>query len=730
MTTKFDLVLLPLARYGGQDQSVLPGLHLAAPPRRAARGRSSERLIILLTLGGNAPLSPSSTEKIIAHLEQMYYQTPGSSTAAMRSIAEWLNDYLLKRNQTAASRGMHAAGMLTLAVVRSTRLYIAQCGPGHAFLMTAVGVQHFHRSDEEDRGLGIGRVTHQHYFSADFALGNKLLISSRLPAAWTAPVLEGVHNLEMEELHRRLIRGVGDTLNAVLIFAKPGKGSARLLRPRLAQKSMDDVTPVIATQPRANAVPAGTSTSFQEISPQVLGGGHATWDVDPSPDVKEADPAIDSPTKQSPSEPKRRRSSSIVPGIATFARALRTTLRQAWQSSALFLRRMLPDERLFSLPTTTMAFIAIAVPLIVTAIAASAYFQRGQGQLFAAYLRDAQGAMAQAQQFEKESEQQIAWSAVIGYLDLAENYRVTEESQALRSYANTALDTLDRVTRIEFFPIAIADLPTSVEVTRIIPTRDNDLYLLNGSDSTVLRVVSTGQGYRLDATFRCGPVPTLSGLVDIIAAPPNSQSVAVMGIDGAGNILQCIPGGAEPLNFPLPLSDHNEPRSFVIDNEDLFLLTGNAVWIYGGEEGFRNLPSGFFGDQVPSTMEDIIDFSVKDGKLFLLHRDGKLTTGQRDQKTLKDPDLFQNLPGTEDSVATIRGAVLAEMQWAAPPDSSLYFLDAGAHIIYRFNPQLVFQQRYSPQNDLPTESITAFAASPGHQFFIAMGHQIYYAVIP
>ena len=164
MTTKLDLVLLPLTRHRSSDQLVMPGLHTAAPPRRSARGRSSERLVIFLTMVGNAPFSASDTKKITAHLEQVYYQTPGSSTAAMRSIAEWLNDYLLKRNQGAINRGMQASGLLTLVVVRANRLYIAQSGPGHSYLMGSEGVQHFHRPDVEDRGLGIGRITRQNYF--------------------------------------------------------------------------------------------------------------------------------------------------------------------------------------------------------------------------------------------------------------------------------------------------------------------------------------------------------------------------------------------------------------------------------------------------------------------------------------------------------------------------------------------------------------------------------------
>jgi hypothetical protein len=580
--------------------------------------------------------------------------------------------------------------------------------------MTSSGVQHFHHPDVEDRGLGIGRITHQKYFTGELVVGNKLLIAPNPAVAWTVPVLEEMYNLEMEELGRRLLRGSGETLNAVLVLTESGKGSARILRPLLAQSS-DDASPSDAMQPQPTSGPTLKKSAVQE-NPDVLMEQPFSSYVDPPETITQPTHVSDFPVEQSPVITERhRRSSSIMSGMAAFGRALITTLNQASQSIAKLIRRMLPDEQFFSLPTSTMAFIAIAVPLVVTAVAASVYFQRGQGQLYADYMLDAQGAMAQAQQFEKESEQYIAWRAVIGYLDLAEGYRVTEDSQSLRNFSNLALDTLDRVTRIEFFPTVIEGLPVSVEITRIIPTRDNDLYLLNGSDSTVLRVVPAGQGYRLDTTFRCGPVPTLSGLIDIAAAAPNTQGVAVMGIDAAGNILQCIPGGAEPLNFPIPLADYHQPRAFAMDDDDLFLLTENAVWIYRGEEGYRSLPLGFFGDQVPATMDDIIDFTVKDGNLYLLHRDGKLTTDQRDQNTLKDPDLFHNLPRIDDGVAIIEGVEFSAMHWAAPPDASLYFLDAEAQVVYRFNSQLIYQQQYQAQNALPDERITAFAVSPGHQ---------------
>ncbi|MBG7609902.1 MAG: hypothetical protein IZT55_03455 [Anaerolineae bacterium] len=729
MTKNFDLILHPIVSPGSSKQSIMPGLHIAVPPRRCARGRSLERIIIFLTLMGNAPLSPSDTRKIVSHLERSYYQTPGSSTAAMRSIAEWLNDYLLKRNQGATNRGMQAAGFLTLAVVRSNRLYIAQSGPGHTYLMKPGGVQHFHRPDIDDRGLGIGRITHQNYFTGELVLGDKLLITPNPVNAWTGSALGEIFNLELGELRRQLIRHAGDSPNPVFVSTEPGKGDLRILRPPLSQE-LGDTIPVTTTQHQFEPDPNRAELPMQEIAEKEM-GEPISPKFDPATKKTDLSQISETTPEQPPQKTKqRRRSSAILSGLALFVRAATTALHQASKVSVDFLRRMLPDEQIFSLPTSTMALIAIAVPLIVTTIAASVYFQRGQGQLYAAHMLDAQGAMAQARQFEKESEQYIAWGAVKGYLDLAETYRITEESQSMRNYATIALDTLDRVTRIQYFPAVIDNLPVSVEIMRIIPTRDNDLYLLNGSDSTVLRVVRAGQKFRLDTTFRCGPVPTLSGLIDIVAAPPNAQGIAVMGIDAAGNILQCMPGGAEPLNFPMPLTDYHEPRAITMDQNDLFLLTENAVWIYSGEEGYRNLPSGFFGDQVPAAMGDIVDFSVRDGILYLLHGDGQLTTDQRDKDNLKDPDLFHNLPRTDNAVPIIEGVSFSEMHWAVPPDSALYFLDADTHSIYRFNPQLIYQQQYKASTALPDGRITAFATSPSHQIYIAMGYRLFFAQIP
>ncbi len=154
-----DLHFLPLVRHDGQDQAELPGLHIAAPPRRPARGRQPDRLVIYLSMEGNAPLPQDQQEQLLKRLAESYFKTPGSVTAAMRTVIESLNQYLLDRNLRGASSGRQGLGLLTLLTLREDRLYLAQCGPVHAYLLAESEVRHINDPQPTRRGLGLGRLT-------------------------------------------------------------------------------------------------------------------------------------------------------------------------------------------------------------------------------------------------------------------------------------------------------------------------------------------------------------------------------------------------------------------------------------------------------------------------------------------------------------------------------------------------------------------------------------------
>jgi len=98
MAANLDLNLLPVARYAGREYPELLCLHVAQPQRRRARGRENDRLILYLAMLGNAPLPPGQQEEALVGLAKLFYETPGSLTAALRRTAEELNKSLLERN--------------------------------------------------------------------------------------------------------------------------------------------------------------------------------------------------------------------------------------------------------------------------------------------------------------------------------------------------------------------------------------------------------------------------------------------------------------------------------------------------------------------------------------------------------------------------------------------------------------------------------------------------------
>ena len=106
----FDLNLLPIHRSNGQDYPDLPGLFALTPPRRTARGREKDNLILYLLLSGNSTFTPVEINQLKENAAQAFYQSAGTLTSAMRKAAENINAALLQRNLTTTGRGQYEIG--------------------------------------------------------------------------------------------------------------------------------------------------------------------------------------------------------------------------------------------------------------------------------------------------------------------------------------------------------------------------------------------------------------------------------------------------------------------------------------------------------------------------------------------------------------------------------------------------------------------------------------------
>src|SRR5215212_896626 len=132
----------------------MPGLLAVTSPRKTARGREQNSLIIYLTLSGNDSLSTSELARLTGDAASLFYQSPGSLTAAMRHIADEINSKLLTRNQSTRGQGQYVLGMLVLAAMRQNQCTLLLSGPAHTVWVTEGSSRHIYDPALSGKGLG------------------------------------------------------------------------------------------------------------------------------------------------------------------------------------------------------------------------------------------------------------------------------------------------------------------------------------------------------------------------------------------------------------------------------------------------------------------------------------------------------------------------------------------------------------------------------------------------
>lgn len=775
-----DLNILTLVRQEGQDRTELPGLYIPTPPRRPARGRQQDRLVFYLVVAGNAPLAADQQNQLLSRLAQTYYKTPGSSTAAQRAVAEALNEYLLDRNLKAASGGRQAVGMLVTATVRNNHLYLAQSGPTHAFLITAAGVEYYHDTQAASRGLGLGRTAPILYSQAELRASDTLLISAEPPATWSTNTLNGLHNQGPESLRRTLLSQAGNNVSALMIQAKTGSGKVVLLQPKSLQPSSpvrplptqeQDVLekPPIEAQPATAGADSGlpetvavaavvrSASDYPPVSPAASSYSQSTREPEPLiPEESSLPPRILPPapardrmaTSAPPGAAKRRipRPAPMIAGVAAAGGASKAAASRIGDSFRRLLVRILPGEDLFTIPSSIMIFVAIAVPLIVVAIASVVYFQRGRSGQYQAYYAQAIQAAGFARNQTDPNARMQAWQTVINFVEQAEQYQVSGETQALRQEASSVYDEINSVRRLDYQPAIVGAIPDNADIISMVAT-ESDLYLLNRESGGVIRALATNTGYKVDPSFQCAsgfPAGQTGQLIDIAAAPKgNSFNATVQALDVNGNLLQCLPG-QPPIFTPLapPSKGWGRPQAFTTNLGNLFILDTDkkTVWIYWNSQ-YDQPPEEAFVAGFP--IENAVDLAVDKTDIYLLHADGHTTFCVYSDLSVSpsnctDPAPYiDSRPGYENQVL-IPEKAFSQLLATLPPDPSLYYLEPAGQALYRFSLRLLtYYGQYLPRpgsissSGLAPKPATAFTLSPdGRLAFLAISNQVYYAGMP
>lgn len=229
-----DLNILPISRLNGQDLPDLPGLLAVTPPRRTARGREKDSLILYLMLSGNATFAPTEIDALNRKAATIFYQSAGTLTSAMRKAAGTINTALLERNLSTTGRGLYALGFLVLAVVRDTPgLLSAPCtlllsGPTHAVWVSNGQARHIHDTALSGKGLGASQSIQTYLAQVELHANDLLVVCGKFPRDWEADLLGERPTTSLEASYRKLTLTKGD-LHAAIIQSQNGPGVITVL---------------------------------------------------------------------------------------------------------------------------------------------------------------------------------------------------------------------------------------------------------------------------------------------------------------------------------------------------------------------------------------------------------------------------------------------------------------------------------------------------------------------
>jgi len=780
----FDLNLISLYRINGQEWPLLPGLLALNPPRKTARGREQDRLLVYLTLAGNVMYSSAEYVEITTQIAERFYSTSGSVTFALKAAVESLNTYLVERNTKTTGRGQYSLGALVLSALRGNAFYIVQSGPTHAYWLTNEKTQHFYDAALAGKGLGLSQTAHMYFSQAVLNSGDRMLFCAALPPNWDKSLAGERAAASLQFMRRRLLAITDTNVSAVLFQAVDGSGAMNILRPSKDEPLGSDSVqlPVNSLPPQggnqysvnSNQSPVGSLSPKGGVQQPVTSKQPPVTNR-PVPTRPPVTKNVEAPAKARPPagtqavekeyspEPKvlitpeqREKLKVAIRASARFlaqsiknGRALSQKISSAVQR---LIPRLLPDEQETtpaSIPGSWMAIIAVAVPLIVVTMAVVVYLKFGIPEQYKVAYENAYNEASQAQNEQDPTAQRSHWNTVIHFLDAAEQYDVTDKSKSLRAQAQDALNTLDRIIRVDYRPAFSKPLNSSLRVTHMAAS-DIDIYLLDNTSGSVIRGSLNGRSYDLDPSFaNCKPGIyndlNVGPLIDMIALPrSNPSGASVIGIDASGNLLYCA-SGETPRASALKMPDvgWNHITAIAYDSSNLYVLDApaRAVWVFFGTADiqFPEKPFFFFESQVPTEMEQATGMSVNGDDLYLLYQDNHLTTctlSRIDASPTRctDPAVFiDTRPGHESGI-TLPDAVFSQIAFTSPPDPAVALLEPYTQSIFRFSARaLELQNQIQPlagkDNSLPKNAeITAMAFSPNKVLFIFIGGQVYFTV--
>jgi hypothetical protein len=749
-----DIHLSSLNRTAGQILPDLPGLFATTPPRRTARGRDRDFLVILLSpIGSDDALSANRISDLLSTAAEKFYKSAGSITSALSEAADFLNNYFTEINKNLYPNKVPCTAGLNLLVIRGDLFFSASAGSSDCLICRSGSYENLGSETTPQPGLGVGRSVQLRFSQSTLAAGEMILFAPQIPAGWNEASLQSATSLGFEDMYKLLVREGGPDVAAGIIRIAPGKG--QLIRHRMSAAPVQQ--PVVTAAFAAS--PGTVPPVFKPNAPQPLTDAGGTAKVKKSTGGFRL-AAIFTGIKTSWQKFSSRRPTWMktagVKAASVWVEG-EPKRQKAFSTFRLFLARMLPGitEKSPVIPQSTMLFAAIAIPIVVVAVGITIYLRSGRGEQHVINLQVAQYYAGLASKEKTRELQTEYWSQADDWLKKAESYGKTDESNLLHTQVAAALDSLQGVSRLAMVPALSSSIPKTSKITRVV-TRDQDAYLLDAPTGRVSRVTrKNSETYQVDFDFNCGPGGFIGKLVDIAALPPNNIQVqpgisggaSIIGVDEYGNAVYCAPK-ANPTSkaLPRPKVNWSHIKAITLNDGVLYVLdTGTGrVWRYrSGEKDrayeYSQSPSQFFDLAAQNNGGDYVDLAVSTDDLFLLLKNNQMvhcvySRVDWKESTCTNPAIYEDMRSGSPQALPLNGLSFSQLAFTELPDSALHILDNNSPSIYKFGVQLnlyrILNIDAAQGYDLPHSKPTAFTVSPEQVVFLVYGDELFYARMP
>lgn len=762
-----ESVVYPIHLLDGKLESTLPELVVMTPPKRSARGREGDQLILQVHLIGQSGITQEALQDWLIQKASVYHKTAGTVTNAMRAVTEAINTELLDRNLKRAGNALQVNGSLALVIVKKNILYSLVIGQARIFYLGEDEPVTVEDSENHPRGLGVNESLAFRFSQAEIKPNTTLLISPIPVRSWNRESLVDGTRLSVDALARRLFNQVPLNLTGTLLRLNPGSDSltiSRLNRPAAAGMPAT-YAPLAGGSGRPESTQPANSAELPQVQAERtdieanLEPEAPLEDLEETPieEVLEAVPAkpvVQVPQQIQPDEPepaRRDTGSEFKARVGDYVRSVDSAQEKVKNSVNQSLGKVFPGQSEgLKLPKVVLLFIAIAIPMLVIAIASSVYISKGKSQQFELFYIQAQQAALQADGIKNDPATKLAsLQQSLQFLNKAEDYGGNSDSEALRYRVQTDIDRLQGVTRLGFTELAEISITSEVKFTQLVAT-GSELYLLDEVSGRAFRYALSGAGYELDKQFDCGPNPdnplnAIGKLVDIAPITLNNMfNAKLLAIDSSGNIEYCIPGepGSVTKLIP-PESGWRGINAISLSQNFLYVLdpANNAVQRYTGKNMlFEEAPTFFFDDYVPD-LSLAIDMEVNGDELYVLRSSGDMVectySHMKDYKLTEctDPAPYGDMrSGKSGKPITFPSSLFTQMRLTQAPDSSIYMLDSAQGQLFHFslqrNLQKIMKPDFHSKDEIPVNAATAIAVSPGKVLFFAFQHRVYSATLP